>query len=184
MQLKTSQILTVLLRFVHSICSLQALTPIALQRRTSTTPAVATPTPPRLLIFMRTRSFFEQARCSSTVSGGHFTEARSSSGRLGDSRYRERVRNTTIGVGDMDLNPFPLSLVETLKSNNNPQMSYQVGFCFWLLTFEEDIAEQINKYVHLPTLAMAFLMSCAGDTMSSPFSSVLLKRLPRKRLCA
>lgn len=24
-------------------------------------------------------------------------------------------------------------------------MSYQVGFCFWLLTFEQGIAEQINK---------------------------------------
>ena len=24
-------------------------------------------------------------------------------------------------------------------------MSYQVGFCFWLLTFEQEIAEQINK---------------------------------------
>ena len=35
-------------------------------------------------------------------------------------------------------------------------MNYQLGFCFWLLTFEEDIAEQINKYEYLPTLATAF----------------------------
>ena len=26
-------------------------------------------------------------------------------------------------------------------------MSYQVSFCFWLLSFEQDIAEQINKLV-------------------------------------
>ncbi|KAI0316789.1 ATPase V1 complex subunit H [Amylostereum chailletii] len=35
-------------------------------------------------------------------------------------------------------------LVEILKSNPGPQMSYQVGFCFWLLTFEQEVAEQIN----------------------------------------
>ena len=58
-QLKTSQILTVLLRFVHLMGSVHALTPIVLQRRTGTTPAVATPTPPKLLIFMRTGNFFE-----------------------------------------------------------------------------------------------------------------------------
>jgi hypothetical protein len=98
-QLKTSQILTVLLRFVHLMSSVHVLTPILLQRRTGTTSAVATPTPPRLLIFMRTRNFSAQARCSSTVYRGHFTETRSSSGRLGDSRYRGRVRSTTIGVG-------------------------------------------------------------------------------------
>ena len=34
-------------------------------------------------------------------------------------------------------------------------MNYQVGFCFWLLTFEEDIAEQINKYVYISTLTTA-----------------------------
>lgn len=26
-------------------------------------------------------------------------------------------------------------------------MSYQVGFCFWLLTFEQEVAEQIQKCV-------------------------------------
>ena len=32
-------------------------------------------------------------------------------------------------------------------------MCYQIAFCFWLLTFEQDIAEEINKFVpqlHLP----------------------------------
>lgn len=43
----------------------------------------------------------------------------------------------------------PASLVDILKRNPGPQMSYQVGFCLWLLTFEQEIAEQINKYVVL-----------------------------------
>ena len=36
-------------------------------------------------------------------------------------------------------------LTEILKHTPTPQMSYQVGFCFWLLTFEQEIARQINK---------------------------------------
>jgi hypothetical protein len=44
-------------------------------------------------------------------------------------------------------------LAEILKHNPGPQMSYQVGFCFWLLTFDQEIAEQINKYVILSLLS-------------------------------
>jgi V-type H+-transporting ATPase subunit H len=44
-------------------------------------------------------------------------------------------------------------LVDILKHRPNPQMSYQVAFCFWLLSFEQDIAEQINKkYDIIPLL--------------------------------
>ncbi|KAI0928244.1 hypothetical protein AcW1_005549 [Taiwanofungus camphoratus] len=44
-------------------------------------------------------------------------------------------------------------LVDILKRNPGPQMSYQVGFCLWLLTFEQEIAEQINKkFDIIPTL--------------------------------
>jgi V-type H+-transporting ATPase subunit H len=32
-----------------------------------------------------------------------------------------------------------------LKHKPGPQMSYQVGLCLWLLSFEQEIAEQINK---------------------------------------
>jgi V-type H+-transporting ATPase subunit H len=39
------------------------------------------------------------------------------------------------------------SLVDILKHKPGPQMSYQVAFCLWLLSFEQDVAEQINKYV-------------------------------------
>jgi len=35
--------------------------------------------------------------------------------------------------------------VEILRHKPGPQMSYQVIFCLWLLSFEQDIAEQINK---------------------------------------
>lgn len=41
-------------------------------------------------------------------------------------------------------------------------MCYQVGFCFWLLSFDQDIAEEINKYVnatsfiHIRLIAMTF----------------------------
>jgi hypothetical protein len=40
---------------------------------------------------------------------------------------------------------YSFSLVEIIKHNPGPQMSYQVGFCLWLLSFEQNIAEQINK---------------------------------------
>ncbi|KAF8197401.1 armadillo-type protein [Pholiota molesta] len=44
-------------------------------------------------------------------------------------------------------------LVEIIKHNPGPQMSYQVGFCLWLLSFEQNIAEQINKkYDIIPIL--------------------------------
>ncbi|KAF8494498.1 ATPase, V1 complex, subunit H [Gautieria morchelliformis] len=44
-------------------------------------------------------------------------------------------------------------LVDILKSNPGPQMSYQVGFCFWLITFEPRVAENINaKYDIIPVL--------------------------------
>lgn len=42
-------------------------------------------------------------------------------------------------------------LVDVLKRNPGPQMSYQVAYCFWLLSFEQEVAEQINqKYDIIP----------------------------------
>ncbi|KAF7311660.1 V-type proton ATPase subunit H [Mycena kentingensis (nom. inval.)] len=44
-------------------------------------------------------------------------------------------------------------LVEILKHRPGPQMSYQAAFCLWLLSFEQDVAEQINqKYDIIPLL--------------------------------
>ncbi|EJD53236.1 ATPase, V1 complex, subunit H [Auricularia subglabra TFB-10046 SS5] len=34
--------------------------------------------------------------------------------------------------------------IEILKQNPGPQMCYQVGFCFWLLSFDEAVAAEIN----------------------------------------
>ncbi|KAF8874637.1 armadillo-type protein [Gymnopilus junonius] len=43
--------------------------------------------------------------------------------------------------------------VDILKRNPGPQMSYQVAFCLWLLSFEQNISEQINKkYDVIPVL--------------------------------
>jgi hypothetical protein len=36
-------------------------------------------------------------------------------------------------------------LVEILKHKPGAQMNYQVGFCLWLLSFEQLVAEEINK---------------------------------------
>jgi V-type H+-transporting ATPase subunit H len=43
--------------------------------------------------------------------------------------------------------------VEILKHKPGPQMSYQVAFCLWLLSFEQNVAEQMNKSV-------LFTLSC------------------------
>jgi len=54
-------------------------------------------------------------------------------------------------------------LVDMLKSNNNPQMNYQVGFCFWLLTFETEIAEQINKKYDVIPLFIGVAQAAAKE---------------------
>ncbi|KAH7909139.1 ATPase V1 complex subunit H [Hygrophoropsis aurantiaca] len=44
-------------------------------------------------------------------------------------------------------------LVDILRQKPGPQMSYQVAFCLWLLSFEQNIAENINrKYDIIPLL--------------------------------
>ncbi|KAJ7286026.1 ATPase V1 complex subunit H [Mycena rebaudengoi] len=44
-------------------------------------------------------------------------------------------------------------LVEILKHKPGPQMSYQIAFCIWLLSFEQNVAEDINKkYDIIPLL--------------------------------
>ncbi|GBE82511.1 ATPase V1 complex subunit H [Sparassis latifolia] len=41
--------------------------------------------------------------------------------------------------------PIIAGLIEILMQSPGPQTSYQVCFCIWLLTFEQEIAEQINR---------------------------------------
>ncbi|KAI9509962.1 ATPase V1 complex subunit H [Russula earlei] len=54
-------------------------------------------------------------------------------------------------------------LVDILKSTNNPQMNYQVGFCFWLLTFESEVAEQINKRYDVIPLFISVAQAAAKE---------------------
>lgn len=45
-------------------------------------------------------------------------------------------------------NDFFVRLVHRLylnKSASTPQIQYQIIFCLWLLTFEKDIAAEINQ---------------------------------------
>ncbi|KJA27303.1 hypothetical protein HYPSUDRAFT_1097962 [Hypholoma sublateritium FD-334 SS-4] len=45
------------------------------------------------------------------------------------------------------------SFMDILKENLGPQMNYQVSVCLWLLSFEQNIAEHLNKkYDIIPTL--------------------------------
>ena len=40
-----------------------------------------------------------------------------------------------------------IRLLDILKHNPGPQMSYQVAFCLWLLSFEQNVADELNKSV-------------------------------------
>ena len=71
--------------------------------------------------------------------------------------------------------------VDILKHNPGPQMCYQIGFCFWLLTFDTTISEEINKSVR-PCLSSAMNSDTrdAGNTILYHFSRTLRKQ-PSKR---
>jgi V-ATPase subunit H len=73
---------------------------------------------------------------------------------------------------------IPRSLVSILKSSSGPQMTYQVAFCLWLLTFETDVAQEINKFV----LRLIFNQEHANwlnseSMISSHYLQMLLNRL-------
>lgn len=55
-------------------------------------------------------------------------------------------------------------------------MSYQICFCFWLLSFEQEIAENINKYaVGLPLFTVGLMNALTGN-MISYHSSLMLPK--------
>lgn len=66
-------------------------------------------------------------------------------------------------------------LVEILKHKQGPQMCYQVAFCFWLLTFEQNIAEEINKFVLLWTFNRCADWKFLESLTLFPCSLTLLK---------
>jgi hypothetical protein len=102
-----------------------------------------------MLPYNVSRLFFPKPR----LGGRYGTSAESS---LGESWP---FSHCDIVVIDLALVRF----VEILKHNPGPQMSYQVGFCFWLLTFDQEIAEQINKYVTLHFPMMFSLNGCPKE---------------------
>ncbi|GAA6024941.1 hypothetical protein JCM10207_001439 [Rhodosporidiobolus poonsookiae] len=46
------------------------------------------------------------------------------------------------------------ALVHMLQANPSPQMQYQLGFCVWLLTFDQTIAEQLNAHHSIITVLL------------------------------
>jgi len=54
-------------------------------------------------------------------------------------------------------------LVEILRHKPTPQMSYQVIFCLWLLTFEQDVAAQINKKFDIIPLLISVAQAAAKE---------------------
>ncbi|KAI9067067.1 ATPase V1 complex subunit H [Trametes sanguinea] len=54
-------------------------------------------------------------------------------------------------------------LVDILRHNPTPQMSYQVGFCLWLLTFEQEVAEQIQKRFDIIPLLVDVAQNAAKE---------------------
>ncbi|KAF8431786.1 armadillo-type protein [Boletus edulis BED1] len=54
-------------------------------------------------------------------------------------------------------------LVEILRQKPTPQMSYQVIFCLWLLTFEQDVAAQINQKFDIIHLLISVAQAAAKE---------------------
>lgn len=58
-----------------------------------------------------------------------------------------------VGARGDTANPLSnASLVHLLRTNPSSQMQYQLGFCFWLLTFDTPIASELNAFVLFPLL--------------------------------
>ncbi|KAH0830290.1 ATPase V1 complex subunit H [Lanmaoa asiatica] len=54
-------------------------------------------------------------------------------------------------------------LVDILRHRPTPQMSYQIIFCLWLLTFEQDVAAQINKKFDIIPLLISVAQAAAKE---------------------
>ncbi|KAL0578250.1 H(+)-transporting V1 sector ATPase subunit H [Marasmius crinis-equi] len=53
--------------------------------------------------------------------------------------------------------------VDILKRKPGPQMSYQVAFCLWLLSFEQNVSEQINKKFDIIPLLVSVAQEAAKE---------------------
>ncbi|KAF9234781.1 ATPase V1 complex subunit H [Melanogaster broomeanus] len=54
-------------------------------------------------------------------------------------------------------------LVEILRHKPGPQMNYQVIFCLWLLSFEQEVAAQINKKFDIIPLLISVAQAAAKE---------------------
>ena len=146
-QLKTTQIMTVLLRY--NLCPTVSGTNLTsfpapsqhLYPLSSSDPSSA-PSPPSSPAIVRTSAI------SLYNVWKPFSLARNAAKRSGQTRRLWEGKQPCL------TSPFTVfilvhSLIDILKHNPNAQMSYQVGFCLWLLTFEQEVAEQIQKCVCL-----------------------------------
>ncbi|KAH6918818.1 hypothetical protein BKA70DRAFT_30168 [Coprinopsis sp. MPI-PUGE-AT-0042] len=83
------------------------------------------------------------------------------------------------------------ALVDVLKKNPGPQMSYQVGFCIWLLTFETNIAEEINKRYDIIAVLIALAQAAVKEkvirVVVATFKNLVVKaptaNLPAMLVC-
>lgn len=82
------------------------------------------------------------------MSGISSSAPRVSSGCLENPGYNCRVVEH-IFISNLALTTDLMNyrLVQILKHKPGPQMSYQVAFCLWLLSFEQNVAERINQCV-------------------------------------
>ncbi|KAJ7197245.1 ATPase V1 complex subunit H [Mycena pura] len=78
-------------------------------------------------------------------------------------------------------------LVEILKHKPGPQMSYQVSFCIWLLSFEQNVAEEINKKYDIIPLLIEVAQEAAKEkvirVIVATFRNLVVKA-PRENLPA
>ncbi|EIW85361.1 ATPase V1 complex subunit H [Coniophora puteana RWD-64-598 SS2] len=61
------------------------------------------------------------------------------------------------------MSPIMSGLVDILRHRPTPQMSYQVAFCFWLLSFEQVVSEQVNKKYDIIPLLIEVAQAAAKE---------------------
>ncbi|ORX91370.1 ATPase V1 complex subunit H [Basidiobolus meristosporus CBS 931.73] len=95
------------------------------------------------------------------------------------SNYRVQFYETRNGVSSL------ADLLE--RSGSNSQMQYQIIFCFWLLTFEKHIAEEVNaKYDVIPAFLNVAKASVKEKVIRVVFATYrnLLEKAPEENMAA
>ncbi|TFL07561.1 armadillo-type protein [Pterulicium gracile] len=78
-------------------------------------------------------------------------------------------------------------LIQILRQKPSPQLTYQIIFCIWLLTFEPDVADQINSQFDVIPIMLDIAQAAAKEkvvrVVVSTFRNLVLKA-PEKNLPA